>query len=85
MSPASTAVVLTGLFVGLLRGELEVITGDIMRMAGVRRRAVLVGDPSGSTTSAGPRRGRSGIRYEFVGAVEPGNLPGPWPSTPWTS
>ena len=73
---APTAIVLTGLFVGLLRASYEVITGDIMRMAGVRRRAVLVGD---SERVGYLRRalgeGRSGIRYEFVSAVEPGNLP----------
>jgi exopolysaccharide biosynthesis polyprenyl glycosylphosphotransferase len=73
---APTAVVLTGLFVGLLRASYEIVTGDILRMAGVRRRAVLVGD---SERVGHLRRvlgeGRSGIRYEFVGAVEPGNLP----------
>ena len=74
---APTAVVLTGLFIGLLRASYEVITGDIMRMAGVRRRAVLVGD---SERVDHLRRalgeGRSGIRYEFVSAVEPEDLPG---------
>jgi exopolysaccharide biosynthesis polyprenyl glycosylphosphotransferase len=73
---APTAIVLSGLFIGLLRASYEVVTGDILRMAGVRRRAVLVGD---SERVGYLRRalgeGRSGIRYEFVGAVEPGNLP----------
>ena len=73
---APTAVVLTGLFVGLLRASYEIITGDILRMAGVRRRAILVGD---SERVGHLRRvlgeGRSGIRYEFVGAAEPENLP----------
>jgi exopolysaccharide biosynthesis polyprenyl glycosylphosphotransferase len=73
---APTAVVLTGLFIGLLRASYEVVTGDILRMAGVRRRAVLVGD---SERVGHLRRvlgeGRSGIRYEFVGAVEAGKLP----------
>jgi exopolysaccharide biosynthesis polyprenyl glycosylphosphotransferase len=73
---APTAVVLTGLFIGLLRASYEVITGDIMRMAGVRRRAVLVGDSERvSYLRRALGEGRSGIRYEFVSAVEPGNLP----------
>ena len=73
---APTAVVLTGLFVGLLRASYEVITGDIMRMAGVRRRAVLVGDSERVEHLRGALgEGRSGIRYQFVSAVEPGNLP----------
>jgi exopolysaccharide biosynthesis polyprenyl glycosylphosphotransferase len=65
-----TAVVLTALFIGLLRGSYEVITGDLLRRAGVRRRAVLVGDAG---DIADLRRklgsGRSGIDYRFVGAV----------------
>ncbi len=73
---APTAIVLTGLFIGLLRASYEIVTGDILRMAGVRRRAVLVGD---SERVGHLRRilgeGRSGIRYEFVGGVEPGSLP----------
>ena len=67
---------LTGLFIGLLRASYEIVTGDILRMAGVRRRAVLVGD---SERVGHLRRilgeGRSGIRYEFVGGAEPGSLP----------
>ena len=73
---APTAIVLTGLFIGLLRASYEIVTGDILRMAGVRRRAVLVGD---SERVGHLRRilgeGRSGIRYEFVGGAEPGSLP----------
>jgi exopolysaccharide biosynthesis polyprenyl glycosylphosphotransferase len=67
---APTALVLTAIFIGLLRGSYEVITGDLLRRAGVRRRAVLVG---GAEHVAELRRklgsGRSGIDYEFVGAV----------------
>jgi exopolysaccharide biosynthesis polyprenyl glycosylphosphotransferase len=69
---APTAVLLTAVFVGLLRASYDVITGDLLRMAGVRRRAVLVGDSDRVTHL---RRllgeGRSGIKYEFVGAVGP--------------
>ena len=40
---APTAVVLTAIFIGLLRGSYDVITGDLLKFAGVRRRAILVG------------------------------------------
>jgi exopolysaccharide biosynthesis polyprenyl glycosylphosphotransferase len=67
---APTALVLTAVFIGLLRGSYEVITGDLLRRVGVRRRAVLVGD---AEDIADLRRklgsGRGGIDYEFVGAV----------------
>jgi exopolysaccharide biosynthesis polyprenyl glycosylphosphotransferase len=69
---APTAVVLTALFVGLLRSSYDVVTGDLLRLAGVRRRAVLVGD---GNRVAHLRRvlgeGRGGIAYQFVGAVGP--------------
>jgi exopolysaccharide biosynthesis polyprenyl glycosylphosphotransferase len=65
-----TALVLTAIFIGLLRGSYEVVTGDLLRRAGVRRRAVLVGDVEDVVDL---RRklgsGRRGIDYEFVGAV----------------
>ena len=67
---APTALLTTAIWVGLLRASYEVLTGELLRVAGVRRRAVLVGEAEslrdlrlklGST--------RSGIDYEFVGAV----------------
>jgi exopolysaccharide biosynthesis polyprenyl glycosylphosphotransferase len=68
-----TALVLTVFFIGLLRGSYEVLTRDVLRIAGVRRRAVLVGE---GERLAHLRRtlgsDRSGIRYEFVGAIAPG-------------
>lgn len=69
---APTAIVLTAIFIGLLRASYDVVTGDLLRLAGVRRRAVLVGDRDRIghlRRSLG--EGRSGIRYEFVGAVGP--------------
>jgi exopolysaccharide biosynthesis polyprenyl glycosylphosphotransferase len=67
---APTAVVLTSVVIGLLRASYESVTGDVMRAAGVRRHAVLVGDRN---QVAELRRvlgsGRSGIEYEFVGTV----------------
>jgi exopolysaccharide biosynthesis polyprenyl glycosylphosphotransferase len=70
-----TALVLTTLFIGVLRGSYEVLTRDVLRMAGVRRRAVLVGEGERLTDL---RRtlgsARSGISYEFLGSVGPGEL-----------
>jgi exopolysaccharide biosynthesis polyprenyl glycosylphosphotransferase len=67
-----TALVLTALFISLLRSSYDVLTRDVLQLAGVRRRAVLVGE---GEQLAKLRRtlgsGRSGIRYEFLGAVAP--------------
>jgi exopolysaccharide biosynthesis polyprenyl glycosylphosphotransferase len=67
-----TALVLTPLFIGLLRSSYEVLTRDVLQLAGVRRRAVLVGEGEQLTRL---RRtlgsDRSGIQYEFLGAVAP--------------
>jgi exopolysaccharide biosynthesis polyprenyl glycosylphosphotransferase len=69
---APTAVVLSIVFIGLLRASYDVITADLLRFAGVRRHAVLVGDRDRVEYL---RRvlgtGRSGIAYDFVGAVGP--------------
>jgi exopolysaccharide biosynthesis polyprenyl glycosylphosphotransferase len=67
---APTAVVLSAIFIGLLRGSYDVITGDLLKFAGVRRRAILVGTGESIARlrrSLGASRG--GIDYEFVGAV----------------
>jgi exopolysaccharide biosynthesis polyprenyl glycosylphosphotransferase len=67
---APTAVVLSAVFIGLLRGSYDIATGDLLKFAGVRRRAVLVG---GGESLARLRRAlgssRAGIDYDFVGAV----------------
>ena len=67
-----TATVLTVFAIGLLRASYEAVTRDVLRLANVRRRVVLVGEADGI---AELRRtlgsGRAGIRYEFVGAVAP--------------
>ena len=72
-----TAAVLSVIAIGLLRASYEAITRDIFRLAGVRRRAVLVGDPEATEhlrrTLGG---GRSGITYEFLDAVSPDDLRG---------
>jgi exopolysaccharide biosynthesis polyprenyl glycosylphosphotransferase len=67
-----TALVLTALFIGLLRASYDVVTRDLLRLAGARRRAVLVGE--GERLAELRRRlgsSRSGIDYEFVGAISP--------------
>ncbi|MFN2471689.1 MAG: sugar transferase [Gaiellaceae bacterium] len=67
---APTAVLGTTVVIALLRGSYEVISGELLRRAGVRRRAILVGegDELGSLKEKLGRT-RSGIEYEFVGAV----------------
>jgi exopolysaccharide biosynthesis polyprenyl glycosylphosphotransferase len=67
---APTAVVLTSIFIGLLRGSYDVITSDLLKFAGIRRRAILVGTGESVTRlrrSLGASRG--GIDYHFVGAI----------------
>jgi exopolysaccharide biosynthesis polyprenyl glycosylphosphotransferase len=65
-----TTVVLTAALIGLFRGSYEAVSAELMRLAGVRRRALIVGDAEerqrvgGALTSAG-----RGIDYEIVGAV----------------
>jgi exopolysaccharide biosynthesis polyprenyl glycosylphosphotransferase len=69
---APTAVFLAAIYIGLLRGTYDSLTQDLMRLAGVRRRAVIVG--AGNHLTQLHRTlgfGRSGISYEFVGAVSP--------------
>jgi exopolysaccharide biosynthesis polyprenyl glycosylphosphotransferase len=67
-----TALVLTALFIGMLRASYDVITSDLMRIGGARRRVVLVGD---GDRVAELRRtlglSRSGLDYEFVGSISP--------------
>jgi exopolysaccharide biosynthesis polyprenyl glycosylphosphotransferase len=66
----ATAFVLSVVVIGGLRAAYDVATRDIWRIAGVRRRAVLVG-PAERLVDL--RRalglGRGGIDYDFVGAV----------------
>jgi exopolysaccharide biosynthesis polyprenyl glycosylphosphotransferase len=67
-----TALVLTALAVATLRWSYESITGNLLRIAGVRRRALLVGqedDVAHLRRTLGSSRG--GIDYRFVGSVEP--------------
>jgi exopolysaccharide biosynthesis polyprenyl glycosylphosphotransferase len=65
-----TALLLSIVLIGLLRASYEVITSDVLRLAGVRRHVVLVGD---GESLAELRRGlgsrRGGIDYDFLGIV----------------
>ena len=67
---APTAVVFAAFFIGVLRASYDVVTRDVFRLAGIRRRAVLVGD---GEHVADLRRalgaGRAGIEYDYVGVV----------------
>ncbi len=63
-----TTFVLSTTFIGLVRASYDVVTRDLFRLAGVRRRALLVG--SGQALYELPRllgSARGGIEYEFVG------------------
>ncbi|MGH3000349.1 MAG: sugar transferase, partial [Gaiellaceae bacterium] len=55
-----------------LRASYEVVTADLWRVAGVRRRALLVGEADRlDSLRRAIGRGRSGIDYDFVGALTP--------------
>ena len=71
-----TAFVLAVVVVGGLRAAYELVTRDMWRVAGVRRRAVLLG--SGERLVDLRRAlglGRGGIDYEFLGAVVTDGVP----------
>src|SRR3954469_25282362 len=75
-----TALVVTAVFIGVMRASYDLLTRDVLQLAGVRRRAILVGV---GDELARLRRtlgsDRSGIRYEFLGAVAPGGDTGSLP------
>ena len=65
-----TAFILSVIIITGLRAAYDVVTRDVWRIAGVRRRAVLLG--SGERLEDLRRalgQGRGGIDYEFLGAV----------------
>ena len=72
----ATSFVLSVLLIGVLRSSYEVVSGDVLRVAGARRRAILVGDGDRLVTL---RRalglGRGGIDYEFLGALSDNGEP----------
>ena len=67
-----TAFAFAVAFIGLFRGSYDIVTRDVFRFAGVRRRALLVGEGPGLDEL--PRllgSARGGIEYEFVGECGP--------------
>jgi exopolysaccharide biosynthesis polyprenyl glycosylphosphotransferase len=77
---APTALLLTAMFITLFRASYDVITKDVFRLTGVRRRVVLVGENGNAERlHRALGFGRGGIDYEFVGVVttdpEPFGLP----------
>jgi exopolysaccharide biosynthesis polyprenyl glycosylphosphotransferase len=69
---APTAVLLCALTISALRGSYELITGEVLRLTGARRHALLAGAGENlEHLRAALGSGRSGIDYEFVGAVAP--------------
>jgi exopolysaccharide biosynthesis polyprenyl glycosylphosphotransferase len=71
----ATGFVLTALAIGLLRASYEMVTAELWRAAGVRRRALLVGEGAAlQSLRRAIGSGRSGIDYEFVGVLPPSGL-----------
>ena len=65
-----TAVVFCAVIIAALRASYDAITQDLMRSLGTRRHALLVGSGENlSRLHRGLGPGRSGIDYEFVGAI----------------
>ena len=67
-----TAFIFVTLLTALFRASYDAVSGDLMRLSGVRRRALLVGEGESLAhlrETLGHRRG--GIDYEFVGALAP--------------
>jgi exopolysaccharide biosynthesis polyprenyl glycosylphosphotransferase len=69
---APTAFVLCVLLIGLLRASYDSVTRDLIRLAHIRRRTLLVGDRDQvAELRRMLGRSRNGIEYEFVGEVAP--------------
>jgi exopolysaccharide biosynthesis polyprenyl glycosylphosphotransferase len=65
-----TALVLTATLIALFRASYDSITGWLLRVSGVRRRAVLVGEGEHlENLHRTLGQGRGGIDYEFLGAI----------------
>jgi len=69
---APTAVVLCAITVAAFRASYELVTSELLRASGTRRYALLAGSGENIAHLHGALgAGRSGIDYEFVGAVAP--------------
>ncbi|MFN2627207.1 MAG: sugar transferase [Gaiellaceae bacterium] len=65
-----TALLLTAILMACFRASYDLVTRDLWKLAGVRRRAVLVGEGEHLADLCRTLgRGRGGIDYEFVGAL----------------
>jgi exopolysaccharide biosynthesis polyprenyl glycosylphosphotransferase len=65
-----TALVFTAILISLFRASYDSVTGWLLRMSGVRRRAVLLGEGEPlAHLYATLGSGRGGIDYEFIGAI----------------
>ena len=72
-----TAVVMSALAIGLLRAAYDSVSLELMRVAGIRRRVVLVGEGENlSRLQRSLAATRGGLGYEFVGAVGQERAPG---------
>ncbi len=72
-----TAVVTSALAIGLLRAAYDSVALELMKVVGIRRRVVLVGE--GESLARLHRElaaSRGGLAYELVGAVSGGSGPG---------
>jgi exopolysaccharide biosynthesis polyprenyl glycosylphosphotransferase len=75
-----TAFLITVVLIGLLRASYEVLSGELMRIAGVKRRAILVGEASSvGHLHQAIGSNRSGISYQFLGTVTDGEGDGDLP------
>jgi len=69
---APTAVIFCAITISLLRSSYELVTGEVLRSLGARRYALLAGSGENVAHLHGALgSGRSGIDYEFVGALAP--------------
>jgi exopolysaccharide biosynthesis polyprenyl glycosylphosphotransferase len=67
-----TALVTTTILIGMLRASYDVVTRDVFRITGMKRRAILVGANDNIAKLRGALgQSRAGIEYEFVGAIAP--------------
>jgi exopolysaccharide biosynthesis polyprenyl glycosylphosphotransferase len=75
-----TAALFTIVLISLLRASYEVLSGEAMRLAGVKRRAILVGEGSSlAHLRQAVGSNRSGITYDFLGTVSRGDGDGQLP------
>ncbi|HVS85977.1 MAG TPA: sugar transferase [Gaiellaceae bacterium] len=71
----ATAFVLAAILISSLRASYELISAEVWRVAGVRRRALLVGDEERIASLRHLLgRSRGGIDYEFVGTLSPAEV-----------